>query len=216
MTKTLEASGTWWEQTRWVDGKDWVFTEPISGNALRKLLHGWYQGWFLSCQDIGAHLSWLMHWAWHSHTHGSASLSVQPGSHLISLLPPSCPGTVTPGAAVLHMFLVAHGGESGHTLWLPLLAGHTFHLPRHCWASSPDASPHLCHHDTTISFIYFENDICCWYGVKLPSIYNIELPAFPTITSLVLWNSLFPGIWLCLTLVFYLASGTECPVKEQY
>lgn len=26
---------------------------------------------------------------------------------------------------------------------------------------SPDASPHLSHHDTTTSFIHFENDICC-------------------------------------------------------
>lgn len=23
--------------------------------------HGWYQGFFLSCQDLGVHLSWLMH-----------------------------------------------------------------------------------------------------------------------------------------------------------
>lgn len=71
-----------------------------------------------------------------------------------------------------------------------------------CWTSSPDASLHLCHHDTMISFTHFENDICCWYDVKLPSIYNIEIPAFPTITSLVPWNSLFPGIWLCLTFLF--------------
>lgn len=64
------------------------------------------------------------------HTHMDLPPS-QSGSHLFSLLPLSCHGTMTPGTAVLHVFQVAHGGESGHTLWLTLLKGHTFHLPRH-------------------------------------------------------------------------------------
>lgn len=121
-------------------------------SALRKLFHGSHQAWILFCQDLDTHLSWLMHYD--THTHMDLPLS-QSGLGLT--YSPSFP---SPPLGLWHqeltLFLVAYGGESGHTLWLTLLTGHTFHLPRHCWTSSPDASPHLSHHDTMISFTHSE------------------------------------------------------------
>lgn len=158
-----------------------------------------------------------MHWAWHSHTRICLTLS-RPGSHLLSLFPLSCPGTVTPGTAVLHVFLVAHGGESGHTLWLTLLTGHTFHLLHHCWTTSPDASPHLSQRDILISFIHFENYISCWYDVK-PTLYLQHLtPCFsyhylPSTMKLIVSRNLIVSDFCFLSGLWYRMSSERTILK---